>query len=103
MFKSCSFGFVFICVFVSAYCDTNGNARNDEVTVTVNTVNGQVRGHREYTLFDHKLFYSFKGIPYAQPPVGSLRFKVGFEIFCLFYFFESRCHNKLSSNFQLYL
>lgn len=23
-------------------------------------------------------FYSFKGIPYAQPPLGDLRFKVNF-------------------------
>ena len=68
---------------VSAICDTNDNVRNDEVTVTVNTVNGQVRGHRQYTLFEQKLFYAFKGIPYARPPVGSLRFKVCFLLYFL--------------------
>ena len=69
--------FVLFCTAVlSATCLPAINSRVDEVTVTVNTRNGQVRGHRAYTIFEQKLFYTFKGIPYAQPPVGGLRFKV---------------------------
>ena len=61
---------------LSADCLPTTDGRVDEVTVTVNTLNGQVRGHRAYTWFRQKLFYAFRGIPYGQPPAGSLRFKV---------------------------
>jgi len=36
---------------------------------------GQVRGSK-MSSFNHREFLSFRGIPYAQPPVGELRFKV---------------------------
>lgn len=42
----------------------------------VETINGQVRGVLKTTLLKNRTFYSFKGIPYAEPPVGDLRFKV---------------------------
>lgn len=42
----------------------------------VDTSSGQVRGLRKYTLLEHVPFYSFKGVPYAKPPLGELRFKV---------------------------
>lgn len=45
-------------------------------TITVDTECGRVRGKQELTLFIEKPFYSFKGIPYAKPPVAQLRFKV---------------------------
>ncbi|XP_031634171.1 esterase B1-like [Contarinia nasturtii] len=41
----------------------------------VNTKSGPVEGRLEKTIFFQKSFYSYKGIPYAQPPVGELRFK----------------------------
>lgn len=47
----------------------------DEYKV-VETNNGQVRGLRKTTLLKNITFYSFKGIPYAKPPVDELRFKV---------------------------
>lgn len=47
----------------------------DEYKV-VETVNGHIRGTRNTTLLKNVAFYSFKGIPYAKPPVGELRFKV---------------------------
>ncbi|XP_068630873.1 juvenile hormone esterase-like isoform X2 [Battus philenor] len=41
---------------------------------TVTTKQGSLRGMVD-ELYDGTPFYSFKGIPYAQPPVGKLRFK----------------------------
>ena len=71
---------------LNANCLPATDGRVDEITVTVNTTNGQVRGHRAYTIFDQKLFYSFKGIPYGQPPLGNLRFKVSYyNQHCTFY------------------
>lgn len=43
---------------------------------TVSTLNGRVRGRLNRTLFDDKPYYSFRGIPYAKPPLRELRFKV---------------------------
>lgn len=42
----------------------------------VTTENGAVRGRLELSFLQKVPYYSFKGIPYAQPPVGELRFKV---------------------------
>ena len=47
-----------------------------EEYVTVTTESGEVRGRTDVTLLEERTFYSFKGIPYAKPPVGDLRFKV---------------------------
>ena len=35
---------------------------------------GKIQGLREFTR-DKKEIYSYKGIPFAKPPIGSLRFK----------------------------
>lgn len=45
-------------------------------SVVVDTEFGQVRGYQQFTIFENKTFYSFRGIPYAKPPSGELRFKV---------------------------
>lgn len=50
-------------------------AADDDFHV-VTTDLGAVRGNVHHTLLDHRKFYSFRGIPYAQPPVKELRFKV---------------------------
>lgn len=35
---------------------------------------GKVEGNKRLTIYDVP-YYSFEGIPYAQPPVGELRFR----------------------------
>lgn len=45
---------------------------------TVTTSLGKIRG--EYvTTYTNVSFYRFRSIPYAEPPVGELRFAVGYE------------------------
>lgn len=44
--------------------------------VTVETEQGTLRGQEKTSeYFSHKRYYSFQGVPYAKPPLGSLRFK----------------------------
>ena len=43
--------------------------------IKVNVSEGVLAGKEEINEFGGK-FYSFKGIPYAEPPIGDLRFKV---------------------------
>lgn len=62
--------------------DTSGESDQQLNDVIVRTSNGRVQGERLKTLFDDKTYYSFKGIPYAEPPVGDLRFKVKLEKIC---------------------
>lgn len=42
----------------------------------VETESGLVRGRSNRTLFENRLYYSFRGIQYAKPPINELRFKV---------------------------
>lgn len=44
--------------------------------LVVRTENGSFRGSMETSLRSLTKFYAFRGIPYAEPPVGRLRFKV---------------------------
>lgn len=44
-------------------------------TETVKTIYGTLRGQKIYTLYGERPYYSFRGIPYAKPPIGELRFK----------------------------
>lgn len=43
-------------------------------TVVAETEYGKVRGVKRLSLYDVP-YFSFEGIPYAQPPVGELRFR----------------------------
>ena len=49
-------------------------------TKIIKSQGGEVRGQKMLTAIDEKEYYAFKGIPYAQPPIGNLRFKVYFMI-----------------------
>lgn len=42
---------------------------------TVAVKEGQLKGEVK-KLLDGSSYYSFKGVPYAQPPIGELRFQV---------------------------
>lgn len=43
--------------------------------IVVKVKQGKLTGQREDTLFDHRLYFAFYRIPYAQSPIGNLRFK----------------------------
>lgn len=45
----------------------------EECSVTV--AEGRLKGKTAFDYFGRK-FYSFRGVPYAKPPVNDLRFKV---------------------------
>ncbi|KAJ8984446.1 hypothetical protein NQ317_012510, partial [Molorchus minor] len=47
------------------------------------TENGPVVGQKNYSVGQNKTYYAFRGIPYAEPPTGNLRFRVRSED-CLF-------------------
>lgn len=61
---------------VALICGVNGIAV-DEFKV-VETMNGKIRGKQSETLLKKMPYFSFKGIPYAKPPIGGLRFEVSF-------------------------
>ncbi|CAH2089351.1 unnamed protein product [Euphydryas editha] len=60
----------FILAILGNYC-----VCEDFKTVQVKLKQGDLSGREEITLFRKQKYYSFKGIPYANPPIGELRFK----------------------------
>lgn len=61
-------------VVLSSRCGSHV-ATNIRKMVRVTVSEGILEGEEVNNVVGGK-FYSFKGIPYAQPPVGNLRFKV---------------------------
>jgi len=53
-------------------------------TVTVDVAEGSLRGKQTTSKSGFK-YYSFKGIPYAKPPIGLLRFKVSKGLWLFLY------------------
>lgn len=51
-----------------------------EGSVTMNIKQGMIAGKVEKTLLKQKSYFSYKGIPYAEPPIGDLRFQVSILI-----------------------
>ena len=49
--------------------------------VLIETKQGKIQGQIE-TSRGGRHFYAFYGIPYAEPPVGELRFEVSNNIYC---------------------
>lgn len=70
-------------LFSSVYLVASKHTDENNVEFcSIETESGFVRGKQNRTLYGKKPFYSFRGIPYAKPPVGNLRFKVNcFEEF----------------------
>ncbi|XP_031621135.1 uncharacterized protein LOC116339416 [Contarinia nasturtii] len=65
---------IFLVPFIVCVSFSWTNAVVDDYR-TVDTFDGQIRGIRKTTLMKNIDYYSFKGIPYAEPPVGKLRFE----------------------------
>lgn len=64
-------------LFVFLYCSPVVAQENssDEFCL-VNTRSGPIRGKLYHTQFEKLPFYSFRGIPFGEAPIGNLRFKV---------------------------
>ena len=65
-----------ILVNVICYFTTSVIALDADADVVVDTNSGPVHGLPSKTLFENKPYIAFRGIPYAVPPLGALRFKV---------------------------
>lgn len=65
---------VTVLLFIACVLVVNGDII-DQYKI-VETTNGQIRGIKNATFLKSAPYYSFKGIPYAKPPVDDRRFKV---------------------------
>lgn len=71
--------YVIACIVLTVACiisQTLWNLRDDRQFYTVETSSGRIRGVLNHSLFDGKSYVSFRGIPFAKPPINQLRFKV---------------------------
>jgi hypothetical protein len=64
--------FIFLFVTIASYRNA---AAESQLSPIVETVNGKIQGGVSVSR-NGKEFYAFRGIPYAKPPVGDLRFEV---------------------------
>lgn len=75
-----SIGFRLVFVLAVAVCSLQvaepALASTPEEYVILETASGRIRGITATTLFDNKPYVAFKGIPFAEPRIGKLRFKV---------------------------
>lgn len=71
---------LFIILFVLSIlpkpADADSDSSEEDESSIVETESGRVRGRKNYTLYESRQYYEFKGIPYARAPVDELRFKV---------------------------
>lgn len=73
---------IVIAVLVLTVQLRNQNTGNNEFVpietdfVVVETTSGQLRGRKAFTVLNQTPYFTFRGIPYAQPPIGELRLKV---------------------------
>lgn len=78
-------GALFVCVLLniaSAFPENISNVYDYEANLVVQTTAGSVRGETGgTTVGGRKQIYRFRSIPYAETPVGNLRFEVKFANF----------------------
>lgn len=70
----------------------SGEANNEDQFRVVHTRYGDIRGKQNVTLFNEKVYYSYRGIPYGKAPVNELRFKVGIYN-CLIYLHSTHIYD----------
>lgn len=82
--NKCKYGFLLLhLLFAIQLVDANRDQQNNEgefVTVTLSGCH-RIRGRTQQTIYANRTFVAFKGIPYAEPPVGQLRFKVSICVY----------------------
>lgn len=64
------------CIIFSLIALSASKTLRNEVYCKVDTNNGWIRGLQNHTLFENQAYFSFRGIPFAEPPIKNLRFKV---------------------------
>ncbi|XP_030764556.1 venom carboxylesterase-6-like [Sitophilus oryzae] len=62
-----------ICLTVAFICK-NYAVNSEEYSPVVTIPDGSVRGIVNQTVSENVTYYAYRGIPYAQPPIGDLRF-----------------------------
>lgn len=67
---------LFVLSILTESADADSESSEEDESSIVETESGRVRGRKNYTLYESKPYYEFKGIPYARAPVDELRFKV---------------------------
>lgn len=97
-FKCVQFSWCFLLLLIEISAD------DKKAYKIVETENGSIRGIRMNTLLQKRDYFSFRGIRYAEPPVGELRFKVNliclsktFSFFSILLFYINR-HQDLSQD-----
>lgn len=91
----CSINALLFVSFLSVVVVAWGNVNNYEEFCTINTESCRLRGKLNRTLYDKVPYYSFRGIPFGKPPIGSLRFKVNY-----FYQAEDSQELKISEDIE---
>lgn len=72
-------------------------ADGNKLYKTIETHNGLIRGIPSKTLLKNIDYFAFRGIPYAEAPIGELRFKViifSFKLFLL---------SSINENYTIYI
>lgn len=99
MYKS-SILFIIVAIWVSFYSIRTTTAETNDEFKLIKTTHGVIRGKVATTLFKQRKYYSFRGIPYARPPVGSLRFKVLSVLWQILFIMPNGDRIKVRSNYR---
>lgn len=69
-------------VVVGYYCQSSSDQVDGIVSVALPS-GAQIRGREQHTFYANREYVAFKGVPYAEAPVGTLRFKVRSNVQCI--------------------